>query len=131
MTFFRSWFSPSGDNLQFHRYLKLLCFTWKSLNLKLIQIIIDHADHNLSSLSLHVLLKKGPKVCFKSMKLEKIGRRNMFQVHLFLLRVVLLLLLLPQIIRPGFTVRFHKKKMNEDFDMTMRLLFCFGWRIPI
>ena len=31
------------------------------LNLKLIQIIVDHdhADHNLSSVSLHVLLKQG------------------------------------------------------------------------
>ena len=54
----------------------------------------------------------------------------MFQVHLFLLRVVLLILLLPQIIRPGFTVRFHKEKMNEDFYMTMRLLFLFWVKDP-
>ena len=86
--------------------IKVVC---ERLNLKQIQIIIDHADHSLSSLSLYVLLKKGHKVCFKSMKLEKIGRRNMFQVHLFLLRVVLLLLLLPQIIRPGITVRLKKR----------------------
>ena len=46
----------------------------------------------------------------------------MFQVHLFLLRVVLLILLLPQIIRPGITVRFKKKELRFLYDNETALL---------
>ena len=77
--FFRSLSFPSGHNSQFRRYLMLLCFTWERLHLKLIIVDHDHADHNLSSVSLHVLLKKGLKVCFKVWNWKKLGGGTCFK----------------------------------------------------